>query len=82
MAIKFVKQRFDCVLHVARDHTMQRIFRLAVAPANSAGGKKASGATGELKIGWTKPRANDGGMGIECALRGAEYPASGSAEGP
>jgi hypothetical protein len=36
---------------------MQRIFRLAVAPANSAGGKKASGATGDLKIGWTKPRA-------------------------
>jgi hypothetical protein len=29
-------------------------------------------APAELKIGWTKPRANDGPMGIESLMRGGE----------
>ena len=30
------------------------------------------GAPGELKIGWTEPRANDDPMGIESSVRDGE----------
>jgi hypothetical protein len=33
---------------------------------------KRDSATARLKIGWTKPRANDGPMGIESLVRGGE----------
>jgi hypothetical protein len=51
---------------------MQRIFSSAGAPDNTLEEAVACSALAELKIGWTKPRANEGAMGIECSGRGGD----------
>ena len=53
-------------LFINKASIVQRIFSAAVAADEVSEWTAKRRATAALKIDWTKPRANDGAMGIEC----------------
>ena len=56
-------------LHITENFTLCRGFLAQRAHGEASGIAVMWAAPGELKIGWTEPRAKPGAMGIESLLR-------------